>query len=69
MRIEGTNVKGGKEYASVITAVADCCVFNIDKNDDGTFTVTEGCDGCYCVDLSKEQLIKLGEELIALANK
>jgi hypothetical protein len=69
MKIEGTNVKGNKEYTTILDAVGDCCVFHIDKNDDGTFTMTEGCDGYYRVELSKDQLIQLGNELIAFANQ
>lgn len=53
---------------SILDLVLSECVFSVKKTG-GTFWITEECDGNFAVELTKEQLIQLDEELIELANK
>ena len=52
---------------SVLEYLSDRNVFSIHKNGNVTFTVTERCDFYYDVDLTKEQMLQLAEEIKALA--
>lgn len=46
---------------------ADVCFIN--KESDGTFTIIDGCDHYYSLNLNKVELLQLAAELIELANK
>lgn len=54
---------------TVIEAVHDARIFGIEKRSDDTFTITECCDNYYDITLTKQQLIDLANELIALTNE
>jgi len=43
-------------------------VFGIEKNDNNNFDLTEHCDSCFMEEITKEELIQLGNELIFIAN-
>ena len=42
-------------------------IFDVEKRPDGTFRLTEACDGYFYVDLTAAELKGLGDELIAAA--
>lgn len=44
-------------------------IFSIKKNDDGAFEIAEECDYYHIEVLTKEQLIKLAEEIKEFANQ
>ena len=44
------------------------CIFKVETLQNG-FLLTECCDTYFNVEVTKEELIQLGEELIQLANK
>lgn len=52
---------------SILDHLSNKNVFRIEKNSDGAFRVTENCDYWYGVDLTKEQMLQLAEEIKALA--
>jgi len=52
---------------TILEALVDAEVFEIEKEEDGDFYISELCDNYYGANLTKEQLIDLGNELIALA--
>ena len=43
-------------------------IFGIEKNDNNNFELTEHCDIYFVEELTKEELIQLGNELIFIAN-
>ena len=55
------------EGDTILEALVDAEVFQIDKKEDGDFYISELCDKYYGANLTREQLIDLGNELIALA--
>lgn len=44
-------------------------VFEIVKNDDGTFSIWEQCDNYFSLDFTADELIELAEEIIELAKQ
>jgi len=52
----------------LLDGLAGCRVVQFSKLQDGNFDVQEMCDEYFGVKLTKEQLIDLGNEIIALAN-
>ena len=52
---------------TILEVIADARVFRILKNSDGSFDLIEGCDNHFSVLFTKEQIVQLGKELIALA--
>lgn len=57
-----------EKYNTMLEALADQRVFGIGVEEDNKFTIQEGCDNYFEVELTKEQLILLGQEIIDLAN-
>ena len=55
-----------EEYISLLDALEKGRVFDIYPIDGG-FRMTEGCDDCFGIDLTKQDLIDLSDELRKLA--
>lgn len=53
---------------SMLERLDDSCVMSITYGANDTFIIMEECDNCYRAILTKEELIQLGNEIIALAN-
>jgi hypothetical protein len=51
----------------IIDTMRDAGVFEWEELQDGRFKLTECCDGYFYAILTREQLAKLGEELINLS--
>lgn len=64
----GCTTCGYGEKKSMIGFLEANAVFNIYKHKEG-YLITEGCDHYFRVHLTKEELIKLAQELIDFANK
>lgn len=56
------------EYPTVLAGLSDNRIIKIDREEDGRFRVTEGCDDYFSARLTPEQLATLGRELIEMAN-
>lgn len=56
------------ESDSVLKALADNRIFDINKTGDDAFQIIEMCDEYFCGTLTREQLITLGNEIIAFAD-
>ena len=59
--------EGVIETPTLLEALKNARVFEITK-DGENFHVGEMCDECFSLELSQQELIDLGNELIALAN-
>lgn len=57
------------ESDSILGALADNRIFRIKKTQKGLFNIREQCDEYFQGNLTKEQLIELGKEIIKLAEK
>jgi len=57
----------GITYKTVLEAMDDKRVFDIEKLDSGNFEIIEGCDSCFGAELTKDQLLALSKELAQLA--
>lgn len=55
-----------REYKSEIEKLKGERIFSITKKDDGTFEFEECCDNFFHIDLNKEEVIKLINELMDL---
>ena len=56
------------EYPTVLAGLSDNRVLKIEREEDGRFRVSEGCDEYFSARLTPEQLAALGRELIEMAN-
>jgi hypothetical protein len=52
---------------TMLEAIADAMIFDIEKSIDGRFFMQEACDYHFNCYLTKEQLLQLADELKALA--
>lgn len=55
------------EFNSILEALDEACVFDVEPQNNGTFLIEEKCDRYYNVILTKAQMIALGRELIEMA--
>lgn len=55
-------------HATVLQALGAKRLFTITEEDDGSFTLTEGCDNHFQVRLTRIQLARLGHEILQLSN-
>ena len=58
----------GQDYNTLLEALDDQRVFGIVVEEDNTFIMQEQCDNYFEVELTREQLLLLGQEIIDLAN-
>ncbi len=56
------------EYSSILDGLAGEAIFTIEKVPEG-FLFVENCDNYFQTILTKEQMIKLSDEIRALADK
>ena len=56
------------ESDTVLEALAKQLIFRVEKNEEGLFDITELCDNYRELQLTKEQLLQLADEIKALAN-
>lgn len=57
----------GHEYPTILSAIREHRVFEVEKREDGMFCIGECCDKYFCVDLTPGQLRCLAQELINLS--
>ena len=57
----------GKEYNTILEAMDDIRVFDIERLSNGNFEIVEGCDSCFAAELTKDQILALSRELAGLA--
>jgi len=55
------------DYDTILDYLSDNRIFSIDVVDGGV-CITEGCDDCFSVELTKKQLVQLANELLIIAN-
>ena len=55
------------EYPTVLAGLSDNRILIIEREEDGRFRVSEGCDEYFSARLTPEQLAALGRELIDVA--
>lgn len=63
--LDWTNTK--QETSTVLQVLENAHVFEIEKTEQGNFNFTELCDNYYQVELTREMLIDLANELLELA--
>jgi hypothetical protein len=54
------------QYDSMLEMLKGQRIFKLERNDD-QFNIAECCDFCFDINLTREQLRGLGEEIIALS--
>lgn len=59
--------RGGAPYHSVLELLEKERVLRIKREDDGSFTATEMCDEYFYETLTQDELLRLSEEIAALA--
>ena len=57
-----------KEFP-VLSILENDRVFTIGKQADGSYGVIEGCDECFGVTLTRDQMLKLAQEIIDYVGK
>jgi len=56
----------GVEFESLLDALAQSRVFSIEKTPDGKYCFIDEVDSCFGIDLSRDEVLALADELIAL---
>ena len=54
---------------TILDALSSCNVLDIEKLEDGKYRLWEGCDSYYFIDLTKEEIKDLGQELIKMVTE
>ena len=62
-----SGVGGIKRGDTILAALSNAEVLDVELLPDGIVQLTEGCDKYFSVILTREQVIALAEELLALA--
>ena len=50
-----------------LQALSTARIFDIERNEDGTFCISEACDHYFWASLTQEQMLMLSDEIRALA--
>lgn len=56
-----------KEYESILDALCDGRIFSIKKTNDNTVWINDEVDECFSLELTKDQLLTLCDEISVIA--